>query len=63
MARVLGANVTIRHDGHTEEFIEFRSVDRSMGERFGVSPSISFEDGIRRLHRFLMESQNGAEHV
>jgi nucleoside-diphosphate-sugar epimerase len=60
MARVLDVDVTIRHEGHTEEFIEFRSVDRSMRDRFGVTPSIAFEDGIRRLHRFLMETQNGA---
>ena len=60
MARVLGAEVTIRHEGHTEEFIEFRSVDRSMRDRFGVTPSIAFEDGVRRLHRFLRERENGA---
>ena len=63
MARVLDVEITIRHEGHTEEFIEFRSVDRSMHERFGVAPSIPFEDGIRRLHRFLMELQKGAERV
>ena len=31
-----------------------------MRDRFGVTPSIAFEDGIRRLHRFLMETQHGA---
>ena len=60
MAKVLDAEVTIRHEGHTEEFIEFRSVDETMRERFGVTPSISFEDGVRRLHRFLMEHKGGA---
>jgi nucleoside-diphosphate-sugar epimerase len=60
MAKVLGAEVTIRHEGHTEEFIEFRSVDVTMRERFGVAPSISFEDGVRRLHRFLLEHKSGA---
>ncbi len=59
MARVLRADVTVRHEGHTEEFIEFRSVDRSMHDRFGVTPSISFEEGIRRLHRFLIQDQDG----
>src|SRR5215467_2681900 len=49
MAKVLGADVTIKHEGHTEEFIEFRSADRTMRERFDVAPSVSFEDGIRRL--------------
>jgi nucleoside-diphosphate-sugar epimerase len=60
MAGVLGADVKVRHEGHTEEFIEFRSVDRTMRDRFGVTPSISFEDGLRRLHRFLTQQENGA---
>jgi nucleoside-diphosphate-sugar epimerase len=60
MATVLGAEVTIRHEGHTEEFIEFRSVDKTMRERFGVTPSIAFEDGIRRLHEFLLEHKSDA---
>jgi nucleoside-diphosphate-sugar epimerase len=60
MAKVLGADVTVRHEGHTEEFIEFRSADKTMRERFGVTPSISFEDGVRRLHRFLLEHKSGA---
>jgi UDP-glucose 4-epimerase len=60
MAKVLGVDVAIRHEGHTEEFIEFRSVDVTMRERFGVAPSISFEDGVRRLHRFLLEHKSGA---
>jgi len=60
MARVLGADVAIHHEGHTEEFIEFRTVDRSMRDRFGVTPAIAFDDGVRRLHRFLLEQQNGA---
>jgi UDP-glucose 4-epimerase len=53
MAKVLEADVTIRHEGHTEEYIQFHSVDQAMRERFGVKPSISFEDGVRRLHHFL----------
>ena len=53
MAKVLGADVTIRHEGHTEEYIQFQSVDRAMSERFGVKPSIPFEDGVRRLRQCL----------
>lgn len=60
MAKVLGADVTVRHEGHTEEFIEFRSVDTTMRDRFGVTPSISFEDGVLRLRRFLLEHKSGA---
>jgi len=53
MARVLDVQVMIRHEGHTEEYIQFHSVDQTMRERFGVKPSISFEDGVRRLRHFL----------
>ncbi|HVZ22547.1 MAG TPA: NAD-dependent epimerase/dehydratase family protein [Vicinamibacterales bacterium] len=60
MARVLGADVTITHEGHTEEYIQFRSVDRTMRDRFGVAPSIAFEDGVRRLHAFLTRQSDGA---
>ena len=59
MARVLGADVTLRHEGHTEEYIQFRSVDRTMAERFGVVPGIAFEDGVRRLHEFLVRERDG----
>ena len=34
--------------------------DQTMRERFGVTPSIAFEDGVRRLHHFLMQKKNGA---
>jgi len=53
MARVLGADVSLTHQGHTEEFIQFRTVDRTMQERFGYVPSIAFEDGIRRMYEFF----------
>lgn len=59
MARVAGRDVTIRHEGHTEEYIEFHSVDSAMRERFGVVPSISFEDGMKRLMSFF-DSQSRA---
>ena len=49
MATILGIDVNLRHDGRVAEYIEFRSIDPTMRERFGVSPTISFEDGLRRL--------------
>jgi nucleoside-diphosphate-sugar epimerase len=49
MAKTLGVDVAIRHEGQAAEYIEFRSVDAAMRERFGVSPMVSFEDGLRRL--------------
>jgi len=53
MARVLNASVAIRHEGHTEEYIQFHSVDTTMRDRFGIVPGVTFEDGVRRLHDFL----------
>jgi UDP-glucose 4-epimerase len=61
MAKVLGADLTIRHEGHTEEFIEFHSVDQTMRSRFGIEPSISFEDGVRRLQQFLLPGRAVAQ--
>ncbi len=53
MARALGITVTIRHEGEVPEYIQFRTVDATMRDRFGVSPSIPFEDGFARFHRFF----------
>jgi hypothetical protein len=53
MGRTLGVPVTVRHEGETEEYIEFRSVDGAMRDRFGFEPSIRFEDGLKKLHAFL----------
>jgi nucleoside-diphosphate-sugar epimerase len=59
MARTLGVDVSVRHQGVTEEYIQFHSIDRSMNDRFGFAPAITFEDGLRRLHRQL-RAQNHA---
>jgi len=53
MARVLGVDVRIRHQGETEEYIQFHTVDRAMRDRFGVVPTIAFDDGVRRLADFF----------
>jgi nucleoside-diphosphate-sugar epimerase len=60
MARVLGASMAIRHEGHTEEYIQFRSADTTMRDRFGVVPGVTFEDGVRRLSDFLTRERNRA---
>ena len=60
MAQVLGADVTVRHEGDTEEYIQFRSADTTMRERFGIVPRVKFADGVRRLHDFLMRQRDGA---
>jgi UDP-glucose 4-epimerase len=56
MAATLGVEVAVRHDGHVAEYIQFHSVDAAMRERFGVTPSISFADGLKRLAAFLGRS-------
>jgi dTDP-glucose 4,6-dehydratase len=53
MARVLDVEVTLTHNGRSEEYIQFRSGDTTMRDRFGFTPTVGFEDGIRRLHEFL----------
>jgi UDP-glucose 4-epimerase len=53
MARTLGVDIGLRHQGHSEEYIQFRSVDTAMRERFGIAPNISFAEGVARLHGFL----------
>jgi nucleoside-diphosphate-sugar epimerase len=53
MARTLGVEVSIRHQGQVAEYIEFRSADASMRDRFGVTPSIGFDAGLERLRAHL----------
>jgi UDP-glucose 4-epimerase len=59
MARVLRADVAVRHEGHTEEYIQFRSADSTMRDRFGVVPRVTFDAGVRRLHEFLLSKPDG----
>jgi UDP-glucose 4-epimerase len=56
MAAALGVDVAVRHEGKVAEYIQFHSVDAAMRERFGVTPSISFADGLKRLTAFLGRS-------
>jgi UDP-glucose 4-epimerase len=60
MARTLGVDVTVRHQGQTEEYIQFHSTDRAMRERFSVVPSIAFDDGLRRLADFFERERHAA---
>ena len=53
MAAVVGVDVTVRHEGTVPEYIQFRSSDTTMRERFRVAPSIAFADGLKRLSAFL----------
>lgn len=53
MASTLGVEVSVRHEGTVPEYIEFRSTDITMRDRFGITPKISFADGLRRLSAFL----------
>lgn len=60
MARTLGVEIAVTHAGHTEEYIQFRSVDPAMRERFGFVPRVPFEDGLARLHAFLAAADSHA---
>ena len=53
MAATLGVDVKVRHEGVVPEYIQFHSADPTMRERFGVVPTVSFADGLRRLSAFL----------
>jgi nucleoside-diphosphate-sugar epimerase len=61
MASAMGVEVTIRHEGHVPEYIEFRSADQTMRAHFGFTPTVSFDDGIRRLRDFLVAEPHGAD--
>jgi UDP-glucose 4-epimerase len=56
MAQVSGAEIDVRHEGHTEEFIEFRSVDQTMRERFGFAATTTLHEGLARLRDHLVVS-------
>jgi nucleoside-diphosphate-sugar epimerase len=60
MARTLAVDVAVRHQGATEEYIQFHSADASMRDRFGVVPTVSFDDGLRRLVTFLEREKHAA---
>lgn len=54
MAAAIGVDIHIRHEGQVPEYIQFHSIDKTMRERFGMMPRVSFADGLARLHAFLM---------
>lgn len=56
MAKACGVAVTVRHQGHTEEFIEFRSADRTMRDQLGFTTRVSLEEGLRKLRMHLSEA-------
>jgi nucleoside-diphosphate-sugar epimerase len=60
MAEAIGYDIAIELEGSTEEYIEFRSVDRTMADEFGFVPSIPFQEGFRRLAAFVAEHQDAA---
>ncbi|HYE86314.1 MAG TPA: NAD-dependent epimerase/dehydratase family protein [Vicinamibacterales bacterium] len=59
MAQELGVAVTVRHEGHVPEYIEFRSADTTMRDRFGVAPSITLAAGLERLRTHLQDGDQG----
>ncbi len=57
MARTLGVEVSVRHEGVVAEYIEFRSADSTMKDRFGIKPGIGFEEGLHRLKAFFARTR------
>jgi nucleoside-diphosphate-sugar epimerase len=53
MGQTLNIDVAIRNEGAVAEYIQFNTVDTTMRDRFGIVPSISFADGLKRLSAFL----------
>jgi UDP-glucose 4-epimerase len=53
MASTLGVDVTVRHEGTVAEYIEFRSTDTTMRDRFGIHAAVTFEQGLARLRQHL----------
>jgi nucleoside-diphosphate-sugar epimerase len=53
MAATLGVDVSVTHEGTVPEYIEFRSADTTMRDRFHFAPTISFADGLKRLSTFF----------
>jgi nucleoside-diphosphate-sugar epimerase len=60
MASAIDYDIAIDLDGATDEYIEFRSADRTLADRFGFVPRIAFDDGFRRLATFLAEHRTAA---
>jgi UDP-glucose 4-epimerase len=52
-AGVFGLEPQITYSGAVAEYIEFRSGDRTMAERYGFAPRVSLEEGLRRLAAHL----------
>ena len=53
MVRITGSDMSIRRDGTTEEYIEFRSGDRRMADEFGITRQVTFDEGFERLRTFV----------
>jgi UDP-glucose 4-epimerase len=60
MVRLTGSSIPVRRDGTTEEYIEFRSSDRTMAERYGFVPQISFDEGFTRLMERALSAERPA---
>jgi UDP-glucose 4-epimerase len=61
MAQALGVEVSVRHEGLVPEYIQFRSADRTMRDRFGVTPRVSFAEGFARFSQFFASEPHVAE--
>jgi nucleoside-diphosphate-sugar epimerase len=59
-AAAFGIEPRIAHEGEVPEYIEFRSTDATMRDRYGFRPRVALADGLRRLAEHLAASGAGA---
>ena len=54
--RVFGLEPEIAYEGMVPERIQFRSTDGTMAERYGFTPAVGLEEGLRLLHDHLRKA-------
>ena len=52
-AAAFGLEADVRYEGSVPEYIEFRSVDRTMQDRYAFRPAVGLAEGLQRLAAHL----------
>ncbi|HET7731206.1 MAG TPA: NAD(P)-dependent oxidoreductase [Usitatibacter sp.] len=52
-ADTFGLQAQVELSGAVPEYIEFRSVDRTMRDEFGFEPAVALRDGLQRFERWM----------
>lgn len=59
VGEAFGHTFRLHHEGASPEYIEFHASPDGMEEAYGVRPTVSLEDGCKRLARWLETSAEG----